>query len=207
MFKWLFSRFYDRVMEDAEQRCLQEWRRSLLLNLSGDVLEVGAGTGANIEVYPSSLRSLHLTEPSLFMREKLSKKASKGQLQSFYILGDSAEELSFPDKCFDAVVCTFVLCSVKSLENALREIHRVLRPQGRLLFIEHVAAHPDSKHFILQRRINFLWKRLCAGCHLQRPTEEAISKVGFEIVELKNESIRGVLPPVRPSIRGIAIKS
>lgn len=194
-------------MKEAERNCLQDWRRSLLLSLTGDVLEVGAGTGANLEVYPSTVKSLHLTEPSSFMREKLSEKASKGNFQGFHIFADSAENLSFPDKSFDAVVCTFVLCSVGSLENALREIHRVLRPQGRLLFIEHVAAHPDSKRFILQRRINFLWKRLCAGCHLQRPTEEAISKVGFEIVELKSEGIRGVLAPVRPSIRGIAIKS
>jgi ubiquinone/menaquinone biosynthesis C-methylase UbiE len=84
------------------------------------------------------------------------------------LLNDNAEMLSLPDASFDAVVCTLVLCSVRHLEQTLSEVHRVLRPNGRLFFIEHVAAIENTERYKWQRRLAFLWKCIAAGCHITR---------------------------------------
>jgi ubiquinone/menaquinone biosynthesis C-methylase UbiE len=99
-----------------------------------------------------------------------------------------------------------VLCSVSNLEKALSEIHRILRPQGKLIFIEHVAAVNNPKRYQWQRRLEFLWKHFAAGCHTTRCTEEAIIKAGFKMLEITRQSMRGVPPIVRPSIRGVAMR-
>lgn len=112
--------------------------------------------------------------------------------------------LSLADASFDTVVCTLVLCSVNNLEKALSEIYRILRPQGKIIFIEHVAAINNLKRYQWQRRLEFLWKHIADGCHITRSTEDAIIKAGFQIVEINRQSMRGVPPITRPSIRGVA---
>lgn len=98
------------------------------------------------------------------------------------------------------------LCSVNHLEKTLSEIHRILRPQGKLFFIEHVAATNNMTRYRWQRRFSFLWKCIAAGCHITRHTENAITEAGFNIIEIQRQSMRGVPTIVRPSIRGIATK-
>jgi ubiquinone/menaquinone biosynthesis C-methylase UbiE len=207
MYQWLWSKFYDKIMRDAEEKGLRDWRQTLLKNASGNVLELGSGTGANLEFYPSTLNRLVLTEPSHYMAQKLKAKISNYNLNNVEVLNDKAECLSLSDASFDTVICTLVLCSVKNLDQALSEIYRILRPQGKLIFIEHVAAVNNPARQRWQRRLNFLWKHIADGCHTTRSTEEAIIKTGFEILEINRQSMRGVPPIVRPSIRGIAIKS
>lgn len=206
MFQWIWSKFYDKIMKDAEEKGLRNWRRELLKNLSGDVLELGCGTGANLEFYPNTISRLVLIEPSLHMHQRLKAKLPCDKPNHIEILHDKAEALSFVDLSFDAVVCTLVLCSVNDLEKALSEIHRVLKPQGKFIFIEHVAAMNNPKRYAWQSRLEFLWKHIADGCHLTRRTDEAISKAGFKIIEINHQSMRGVPPIVRPSIRGIAMK-
>ncbi|KTD38581.1 phosphatidylethanolamine N-methyltransferase [Legionella nautarum] len=202
----LIAKIYDNVMQDAEDKSLKNWRQQLLQNISGDVLELGCGTGANLEFYPEAVNKLVLIEPNVHMRRKLQAKISNSSCPNIDILNDKAEFISLPDASIDAVVCTLVLCSVHNLEKALSEIHRILRPQGKLFFIEHVAATNNLKRYKWQCRLAFIWKWIAANCHITRHTEQAIEKAGFKIIDIQHQSIRGVPPIVRPSIRGIAVR-
>lgn len=208
MCQWLMAKIYDNLMRDAEDKGLKTWRQQLLQHASGDVLELGCGTGANLEFYPDAVKKLVLAEPSIHMRKKLLMKIAESKRDAnIEVLSDKAEHLSFLDESFDVVVCTLVLCTVKNLNKTLSEIYRVLKPEGKLLFIEHVAATNNPGRYKWQRRLAFLWKCVAAGCNLTRRTEEAIIQAGFNIVEIEYQSMRGVPKVVRPSIRGIAIKN
>ncbi len=206
MCQWLMAKIYDNIMQDAEDKGLRDWRQQLLQNASGDVLELGCGTGANLEFYPDNIRRLVLLEPCPHMHQRLKEKRSIEKLSNIEIINEKAEFLSLADASFDTVVCTLVLCSVGNLEKTLSEIHRVLRPQGKLIFIEHVAAVNNPKRYQWQCRLELLWKHFAAGCHLTRCTEDAIIRAGFRMIELAHQSMRGVPSVVRPSIRGVAVK-
>ncbi len=190
---------YDPLMRKVEEACLREWRADLLRDLSGSVLEVGAGTGANLPHYSQNLERLVLCEPDAHMRKRLQARTR------WEVVDAAAESLPFPEGSFDAVVSTLVLCSVADPERALDEMRRVLRPGGRLVFLEHVAAEENSSRLKWQRRINPLWMRLMGNCHLERRTGEAIAE-RFETREMKRESMRKAFALVRPTIRGVAIR-
>jgi ubiquinone/menaquinone biosynthesis C-methylase UbiE len=196
---------YDRLMHASEEACLAEWRRELLSDTLGDVLEVGAGTGANLPFYPSTLSRLVLAEPDLHMRARLHRRLHQsGRLVE--ISDAPASSLPFPDASFDTAVATLVLCSVPDPERALREIGRVLRPGGRFIFLEHVAADERPARLKWQRRIEPIWRRLLGNCHLTRPTGESIRAAGFRVDTETRASIRKTAPVARPSIRGVAVK-
>jgi ubiquinone/menaquinone biosynthesis C-methylase UbiE len=206
MISWLFAKFYDQLMMDAEERCLREWRQSLLKNLSGTVLELGCGTGANLEFYPEAVKDLQLIEPNHTMRQNLDKKLLQYPRLQVKTLDFKGELLPFPANHFDSVVSTLVLCSVKNPRQMLSETYRVLKPNGKLIFIEHVAATENLSRLKWQKRLEPFWKILNCGCHLTRPTERSITEAGFKIEAIAHQSMRGVPPIVRPSIRGYAIK-
>ena len=199
----LLAAVYDTLMKSTEKGCLAEWRSELLASLSGAVLEVGAGTGANLAHYPAAVSRLVLAEPDPAMRRRLAGRIG----QRGEIIDSPAEKLPFRDRTFDAVVCTLVLCSARDPAAALSEMHRVLKLGGSLRFIEHVAAADSSGRLKWQRRIEPLWKRLMGNCHVTRRTEEAIGAAGFTLIEVKRESLRKAIPIVRPTIRGVAIRS
>ena len=206
MFSWLMAKFYDAIMSDAEEKCLHDWRASLLQELSGDVLEIGCGTGANLPFYPSTVQHLVLVEPDKNMRQKLTQKISDYPNLHITQLDYRGDVIPMPDKCFDAVVSTLVLCTVKDPHKILAEIYRILKPQAKLVFIEHVAAVNNPARLKWQKRLNPFWKIISCGCHLTRSTEKNLVDAGFQIEAITRESMRGVPPIVRPSIRGIAIK-
>ena len=195
---WLMAAIYDGMMRASEEACLGAWRTELLRELSGSVLEIGAGTGATLGLYPKAVTRLVMCEPDPHMRRKLQSKAGKVEVASF-----SIEELPFENE-FDAVVCSLVLCSVKDQKEALARIRRVLKPGGRLVFLEHVAADGKPNRLKWQGRIEPVWKHLMGNCHLTRRTEAAIQAAGFRIERIQRESMRKALPVCRPSIRGIA---
>lgn len=197
---------YDWSTRGSEEACLRQWRAELLSGLEGRVLEVGAGTGVNIPHYPSGLDRLVLSEPDPHMRRKLSRRARAEHRDRAEILDASLEGLSLPDAAFDAVVGTLVLCSVPRLDRALAEIYRVLRPGGRFVFLEHVAAEDRPRRLRWQRRVEPFWRVLTGNCHLTRRTADAVAAAGFTIVDLKRESMRKAWPLVRPTIRGVAHK-
>src|SRR5688572_11301430 len=133
----LLALSYDRLMASTEAAGLADLRRRLLAGATGDVLEVGAGTGQNLPHYGTSVRSLTLTEPDPSMLRRL-RHAAAGAGPPTTILRAPAEDLPFDDARFDTVVSTLVLCGVPDQPRAVREIRRVLKPGGHLLFVEHV---------------------------------------------------------------------
>ena len=198
---WLMAAVYDRFMKVSEEACLGKWRAELLRDLSGEVLEVGAGTGSTLGLYPKAVTRLVMAEPDPHMRRKLLEK--RGTIE---VSDAAAEKLPFEAASFDAVVCSLVLCSVRDQKSALAEIARVLKPGGKLVFLEHVAADGKPDRLKWQGRIEPVWKHLMGTCHLTRRTEAAIAAAGLDIESIQRESIRKALPIVRPSIRGVARK-
>jgi ubiquinone/menaquinone biosynthesis C-methylase UbiE len=201
---WLIAALYDRAMRRSEETCLARWRSELLRELSGDVLEIGAGTGASLPHYPKTVNCLVLSEPDRHMRRRLEAKCRSLGLPRVSLLDASVEDLPIPNASYDVVVCSLLLCSVSDQQRALAEIRRVLKPGGRLVFLEHVAATANPVRLRWQKRIEPIWKRLMGNCHLTRQSETAILDAGFQIERIDRESIRKVLPIVRPSIRGVA---
>lgn len=208
----LFARVYDRLAKATEEACFQAWRADLLADVSGDVLEIGAGTGNNLSHYRAGVTRLVLSEPDATMRRKLERRLpevrSAGGLTGALVeITDAAvDDLSFPGESFDAVVSTLVLCSVPDQAAALDALRRVLRPGGHLVYLEHVAADGRPKRLRWQHRLEPVWKRLLGGCHLTRHTAEAIADAGFDLGAVSRESARKATPVVRPTVRGIAVR-
>jgi ubiquinone/menaquinone biosynthesis C-methylase UbiE len=195
---------YDRFMAKMEAACGTAWRRELLAGLRGDVVELGAGTGRNLALYDEGLTSLTLAEPDRHMRRRLERALAASRWASRARVVDwPAERLALPDASVDAVVSTLVLCTVPDPARALAEARRVLRPDGKLIFWEHVASD-DARRLAWQRRLEPIWTRLSDGCHLCRETERTIANAGFAFDAITRESARKALPIVRPTIRGVA---
>jgi ubiquinone/menaquinone biosynthesis C-methylase UbiE len=205
---WLMAALYDRACTQAERAGLSDWRAELMAGLAGSVLEVGAGTGLNLPHYPGAVTRLVLSEPDRHMQRQLERKFAGGFAQRGEIVAASLDHLPMGDSSFDAVVATLVLCSVANPVRALSEIRRVLRPGGRFVFLEHVAADPQhaATRYKWQGRIEPLWKHLAGNCHLRRETGRAIEDAGFGIEWIKRAGLPKAPFWVRPSIRGVARK-
>ncbi len=202
----LLAFVYDRLMRVTEEACLAGWRADLLAGLAGDVLEIGAGTGVNLPYYPRAVARLVVAEPDPHMRRKLEARA-RSLGRDVAVSGASADALPFHDASFDAVVSTLVLCSVPDPSRALAEARRVLKPGGRFVYLEHVAADDRPARLRWQRRLEPVWKRLMGNCHLTRRTGDAIREAGFRVEREERESLRKAVPLVRPSVRGVAYKT
>ncbi len=204
---FMIALIYDKFMAPAEEACLKDWRRELLQKVHGDVLEIGAGTGANIDFYPDSVNSIVFSEPDKAMRGQLAVRVAESVLKNAIVSPASAEDIKAEAGVYDFIVTSLVCCSVTDLEAVLEQIHRALKPGGRLVFLEHVAAIEGTKRRKWQNRLNPLWRKVAGNCHLNRETEEAIISAGFEISEIKRESMRKAISFLRPTIRGIALKN
>lgn len=183
MMKKAFARAYDYLMAPLEKRFVDRWRRELLKKASGQVLEIGAGTGANFHLYNSQVCDHVIAiEPNPFMIQKAEPKIKKAKVPINLQLG-YAEKLNFDDNQFDTIVVTLVLCSVNDPVISINEIKRVLKPNGTLLLLEHVIMNqPYAK---LQQMVTPVWKHLCDGCHLDRDTERLLLEGGFHINQKK----------------------
>lgn len=199
-----FASLYDWMMQGVEEDCLREWRGDLLAGAEGRVLEIGGGTGANLEAYPEAVTELVVVEPDDRMRAALRGKLSECSGYETRLVEGKAERLPFEESTFDTAVSTLVLCSVQDPEVALGEIRRVLRPGGRFLFLEHVAAvdHPGRRRW--QTWIEPVWKRLLGNCHLTRETGQNIRQSGFVMDRLSREEMCRAPGIVRPTVRGVA---
>lgn len=199
---------YDRFMRDVEEAGLTAWRTELLAPLAGEVLEIGAGTGRNVSLYPATVTSLVLSEPDAAMRAHLLRAVGTAAISAdggVTVVDAPVEHLPYADASFDTVVSTLVLCSVRDQPAALAEIRRVLRPGGTLVFIEHVAADDRPRRLRWQRRIEPFWRLISGNCHLTRSTEDAIRASGFDVESVEHASMRKAPPIVRPTIRGRAV--
>jgi ubiquinone/menaquinone biosynthesis C-methylase UbiE len=197
---------YDRQMAKTEKAGLRAFRERLLAEASGDVLEIGGGTGANLPSYGPAVTSLTITEPQTPMLRRLERKVREHSIRehgpSVRVLRAPAEDLPFDDDSFDVAVSTLVLCGVDDQPRALRELRRVLRPGGRLLFIEHVrSADPGTSR--LQDRMNWL-NRLVVCCDCNRPTLDTIRGAGFTVARVEDTTLPKAPKFVRPAILGSA---
>jgi ubiquinone/menaquinone biosynthesis C-methylase UbiE len=192
---------YDRMSRKSEEAGLRALRQSLLADADGRVLEIGAGTGANLPLY-DGIESLVVTEPEPPMLRRLQRTARE-HAPGAQVLRASAEDLPFEDETFDTVVSTLVLCGVDDQPRVLREVRRVLRPGGRLLFLEHVRADdPGLARF--QDRVNWL-NRLVVGCECNRPTLATIEAEQFEVSRLEQTTMPKAPKFVRPLVVGTAM--
>jgi ubiquinone/menaquinone biosynthesis C-methylase UbiE len=198
----VFAAIYDRVLADTERAGLAERRRVLLSQAHGAVLEIGAGTGANLDKYPAAVTDLVLLEPEPPMARRLADHLPRASVPA-RIVGAPAESIPFADDTFDFAVSTLVLCTVSDPARALSELKRVLKPGGRLLFIEHVRSD-DSGVARWQDRIHPLWVRVGHGCHCNRPTLELIGAGGFSVESVDHGRMPKSPPFVRPLIDGSA---
>ncbi len=204
---WLFAQLYERSSIGADKRGVAAWRAAVVGRATGDVVEIGAGNGLNLKHYPAEVRRLVLTEPSRAMRSKLRRRLRVPEGADVEVAEGVAEAIPLPDASVDTVVSTLVLCSVTSQAQALAEARRVLRPDGRLLFIEHVLAD-DPAVARWQRRLVPVCRCLAAGCDPSRDTAAAIEGAGFAIEDaLARTRMPGLLGKFVPVIHGAAIRT
>lgn len=198
----VFAAGYDRCMAGTEKAGLRGHRKALVDRVSGSVLEIGGGTGANLAFYGDGIEQLVVTEPEEPMARRLERKLAGYSLPA-RVVRAPAEALPFEEQSFDFVVSTLVLCTVDDPARALGEIGRVLRPNGQLVFLEHIRSD-DPGVARWQDRLHPAWVRIGHGCHCNRPTLENIERAGFSIAELEHDRLRKAPPIVRPLIAGVA---
>ncbi|MDX6634042.1 MAG: hypothetical protein QOF06_245 [Solirubrobacterales bacterium] len=196
-----FAAIYDRGLKAAEDAGLREIRREVLAEASGRTIDLGAGTGVNRELYPESVTELVLAEPDPHMLKKLRAKLRKGR--EVEVVQAPAQSLPFEDDSFDTAVFTLVLCTVPDPRAALAEAARILKPGGKLLFIEHVRSrHPGLARW--QDRLEKPWRFIGDGCHCNRDTVATIRSSPFELIEVEHDRLPKAVPIVRPLARGSA---
>jgi ubiquinone/menaquinone biosynthesis C-methylase UbiE len=196
-----FAMTYDRQMTKVEKAGLRAHREGLLAGVGGQVLEIGAGTGSNLRFYGAAVESLTLTEPEIPMLRRLERKAGE-QAPGATVLRAPAEDLPFEDATFDVAVSTLVLCGVDDQPRALRELRRVLRPGGQLLFIEHVRS-TDTHLARSQDRMNGI-NRFIVGCDCNRPTLDSIREAGLTVTRVEHTTMPKAPKFVGPTIVGSA---
>lgn len=177
-----FAKWYDKFMNPLEQGAFRGIRGDLIKRASGNVLELGSGTGINFPFY-REVQSVIAIEPNPAMihRSLMKKELASVPIE---ILQSSAEELPFPDHSFDTVVATLVFCTIPNVEKALQEIHRICNPNGKILLFEHVLMkNPVLRK--MQIHLTPFWSKVCDGCCLDRDTASVLQEHGFHMIELK----------------------
>jgi ubiquinone/menaquinone biosynthesis C-methylase UbiE len=200
MIRRLFAAMYEKVGKGSEDAGMREERRQLLSGAEGATIEIGAGTGLNVPLYPDGLTRLVLTEPDRHMRARLGKRVDEVR-PGTAVVDASAEHLPFADAEFDTAVVTLVLCSVPDQQNALQEIARVVKPGGKLLFLEHVRSD-DAKVARSQDRVRPLYNVF--GCNPNRRTLDAIEASVFTVESVRHGEVPKAPKFERPLIAGTA---
>lgn len=194
---WFMARTGDKYDSYVEGR-----KMALLQDLKGTLVEIGSGTGPNLRYLPPGLQVVGV-EPNPFMFSHY-RQAARNEGRPAVLVQGLAESLPFPDESVDAVLSTLVLCSVEGLGHVLTEIRRILKPGGRFIFVEHVAAPEGTWLLRTQKAIRPLWRRIGDGCQPDRIMETDLRHAGFREVTLDRFS--APLPIVSPHIAGFAEK-
>jgi ubiquinone/menaquinone biosynthesis C-methylase UbiE len=198
-----FSAMYDRAMKATEEAGMRETRREVLAEARGRTIDIGAGTGLNLDLFPAEVSELVLAEPDPHMLKQLRVKVSESGREASVVQAP-AEKLPFEDDSFDTAVFTLVLCTVPDPAAALAEAARLLRPGGKLLFVEHVRSEAAGLAR-WQDRLEGPWRFFADGCHCNRDTVAGIEASPFEIERVEKDELPKAPPLVRPLIRGSAI--
>jgi ubiquinone/menaquinone biosynthesis C-methylase UbiE len=197
-----FAALYDRSLKATEEGGLRQMRRELLSLASGRTIDLGAGTGVNLDLFPEAVSELIMVEPGPHMLKQLRAKAA--DRRGVEIVAASAQELPLADDSFDTAVFTLVLCTVPDPAAALREAARVLKPGGKLLFLEHVRAG-EAGPADWQDRLEKPWRFFADGCHCNRDTVAAIEASPLRLERVEQGRLPKAPPIVRPLIYGSAV--
>ena len=175
----IFPRLCDCAMRNPR---MGDLRREVLSEVDGEILEIGFGTGLNLEHYPERVRRLMAVDPGVGM-SRIARRRIKGSRIEVDLRVQTAEELPFEDGRFDCVVSTWTLCSIPDVQRALEEVYKVLKPGGRFIFLEH-GSSDEPKVQRWQRRLNWIQKRVGDGCRLDLDVEAVIRAQSFREVHL-----------------------
>ena len=187
--EWILPPILDLVMR---QKHLNEYRSSVVGAARGRVLEVGAGSGLNFRFYGDGVEHVYGLDPSQSLLAIAKQRAAAVKIP-IELLQGSATAIPLGDNSVDTIVMTWTLCSIPDAAAALREMRRVLKPDGRLLFVEHGLA-PEAGVVRWQHRLTPLWRRVAGGCHLDRKMDDLMRAAGFDLSQLQT----GYAPGPRP---------
>jgi ubiquinone/menaquinone biosynthesis C-methylase UbiE len=185
----LLPRLIDKLMDNGDIRAL---RKQSLEGVHGEVLEIGFGSGLNVPLYPPEVTKVYAVDPATIGRKLAARRIGESTIPVEFI-GLDGEDIPLPDESVDNAVSSFTLCTIPNEARALREVYRVLKPGGRLHFVEH-GRSPDANVHKWQRRIEPVNRRLFGGCHLTRAHDDALVAAGFELDRLDKEYGRGPKP-------------
>ncbi len=177
----IFPRLYDCVMDKPVWK---KYRRQQLSTADGDILEIGVGTGLNLPHYPERIRRIVTVDPNPGMNRKLQRRTERSGIKvDTHLI--SSESLPFDDETFDCIVSTMTLCSIASVHQAMQELFRVMKPAGRILFLDH-GISPDPNTAKWQHRLDWWQRRFADGCTLTLDVADVLSGVPFSSLEIEN---------------------
>ncbi|HCC83386.1 TPA: SAM-dependent methyltransferase [Candidatus Uhrbacteria bacterium] len=205
-FMSLYSRFIlpkilDKSMSDP---ALKSIRRNLLANAAGNILEIGFGSGVNLPEYPASTKEITAVDTNPGFAKLINKQFASSSIKVNHVVA-SMENLPFPDATFDTVISTWTLCSVTDVDQALEEIKRVLKPEGKFLFIEH-GLNNNKRTAWLQNATNWFSKLRYGGCNLNRQIPAILKRHDLAINEYREFDIAQKELLTRHTYQGIAHK-
>jgi ubiquinone/menaquinone biosynthesis C-methylase UbiE len=184
--RWILPPILDLIMQ---QKHLTKYRRAVVAAAHGRVLEIGVGSGLNLPLYGKQVELVYGIDPSRRLLSIARRRAAASAVSVELLLG-SATAIPLADSSVDTVVMTWTLCSIPDPLAALREMRRVLKPNGKLCFVEHgLSPEPNIEHW--QHRITPAWRRIAGGCHLDRKIDELIRLAGFDLTSLQVEYAPG----------------
>jgi len=185
--QYVLPRLIDLSMRNKEAARLRaEW----IPHARGEVLEIGIGSGLNLPFYSPEVQRVYGVDPSVELQRMARKRVAARRLPVEFLSQSAEEPLPLPNESVDTVVVTWTICSIPNVDQALQQMKRVLRPSGRLIFLEH-GRSPDPSVVAWQDRLTPLWKTFTGGCHLNRKVDELITAAGFQIAELKTCYLSG----------------
>jgi len=194
--------FYDSSMDSSK---INEGRKSILSKIAeAEILEIGFGTGINTNYYPANVKKIIGIDVSKGMLKQFKKKSDNAKIE-IELMHHNGESLPFADNSLSAVVSTYTLCTIKKIDTTLKEVHRILKPDGKYYFLEHgLADNPRTQKW--QHRLNPIQNIWAGGCNLNRDIKSLIINSGFKISELKNYYMKRDPKIVGYMYEGIAVK-
>ncbi|HEX9966839.1 MAG TPA: class I SAM-dependent methyltransferase [Solirubrobacterales bacterium] len=199
-----FAALYDSFFKSVEEAGLRDMRRELVGQASGRTIDIGSGTGANLELYPADV-DLVMAEPDPHMARQLRTKLAESRRDAEFVQA-GAESLPFDDASFDTAVFTLVLCTVPNPRAALAEVARVLKPGGKMLFLEHVRAQSQGLAR-WQDRLEKPWRFVGDGCHCNRDTVGTIESSPLRLQHVERDKLPKAPPITQPLARGSAVRA
>ena len=188
-------------------RAVRRHREPVVGGASGELVEIGFGSGLNVPLYPAPVKKVYAVDPSTVGRRLAAKRLASSPVPVEFV-GLDGQEIPLGDESVDAALSTFTLCTIPDAGRALRELYRVLRPGGRFHFLEH-GLSPEPNVARWQHRMNGIQRRIAGGCNLDRPIDQLVGDAAFEIQDLGNDYLEGpsFSKPWGYLYRGVAIKA